>query len=193
MEPVAFIAEHKHVFVIAHVLAIVTGMGTAIVTDLLVLRFGFDKKLSRFEVSTIQFLSRVVMYALGGIILTGTLLFLSNPEGYLASVKFLTKMTIVAALTVNGWLLHRYIFPHINEPGVITNPKAKGLRRLGFALGAVSIVSWISALSLGVLLHIPVSYNEAIGVYAALIVVAILSALTFESLTLEHARKRARR
>lgn len=185
MEPIQLIADYKYAFVIIHVLAVVTGMGAAIVTDILCLRFGFDKTLSRFEVSTIRFLSRVVTVALALILLTGAMTFLSNPEGYLASVKFLTKMTVVFVLVVNGYLLHRYIFKHIGDARILTSPNARALRKLGFALGAISIVSWVSALALGILLHIPVTYDTAIAIYAGVLVVAVLISQVLEWVLLE--------
>ncbi len=185
MEAVPFIAEYKHLFVIAHVLAVVVGMGTAVVTDILCLRFGFNKKLSRFEVGTIRFLSQVVTVSLFGIVATGALVFLSDPERYLASVKFLTKMSIVGVLCVNGFLLHRYVFTHIGDKNILTSPRARTLRKIGFALGAVSLVSWVSALSLGVLLHIPVSYNTAILIYVFALALGVIASQIIESLALE--------
>lgn len=188
MEGISFIAENKHFFVIAHVLCVVLGMGSALVTDILALRFGFDKRLSKFEVNTVRFLSQVVTVALVGIVATGATIFLSNPEQYGQSVKFLTKMTIVGVLILNGYLLHKFIFSRIADPRVLTNPEARSLRRLGFALGAVSIVSWISALSLGVLLHIPVSYDMAIALYSVGLIVAVVVSQVVETILLERKR-----
>ncbi len=190
MEPVAFIANYKHFFVIAHVLFVVLGMGSALVTDILCLRFGFDKKLSRFEVSTVRFLSQVVTISLVGIVLSGATVFLSDPERYLNSVKFLTKMTIVLALCVNGVLLHRFVFRHIGDKNILTSPRARTMRKIGFALGAVSLVSWISALSLGVLLHISVSYDIAILVYLGVVLTAVALSQIVESALLEKRRPR---
>lgn len=191
MEPVSFIADYKHLFVIAHVLFVVLGMGSALVTDILCLRFGFNKKLSRFEVNTIRFLSHVVTISLIGIVLTGATVFLSDPERYLNSVKFLTKMTIVLVLCVNGWLLHRFVFTHIGDKNILTSPRSRMLRKIGFALGAVSLVSWVSALSLGVLLHISVAYDTAILLYAGVLVGAITASQIIESLLLEKGAKRS--
>lgn len=192
MEAVPFIAEQKHLFVIAHVLFVVLGMGSALVTDILCLRFGFDRKLSRFEVDTIRFLSHVVTVSLAGIVLSGATVFLSDPERYLNSVKFLTKMTIVLALCANGWLLHRYVFRHIGDTGVLTNPRHRRLRKIGFALGAVSLTSWIAALSLGVLLHISVSYDTAILAYLVIVLAAVALSQIIESALLERKRRRNR-
>lgn len=185
MEAVPFISENKHIFVIGHVLFVVLGMGSALVTDILCFRFGFNKKLSRSEVSTIRFLSGVVTISLAGIVASGATIFLSDPERYIDSVKFLTKMTIVLALCINGWLLHRFVFSHIGDKNILTSPRARALRKIGFALGAVSLVSWVSALSLGVLLHVSVSYDTAILFYGIALVVAIMISQVVESRLLE--------
>lgn len=189
MEGISFIADNKHFFVIAHVLLVVLGMGSALVTDILAFRFGFDKRLTAFEVRTVRFLSQVVTVALAGIVITGFTVFLSNPEVYGQSVKFLTKMTVVGVLVVNGYLLHRFIFPHISQPRILTSPKARGLRRLGFALGAISVVSWVSALALGILLHIPVSYDLAIAIYTTGLIIAVGLSQVIESLLLEKKKR----
>lgn len=191
MEPVPFIAEYKYVFVIIHVLAVVLGMGAALVTDILSFKFGFNKHLSKFEVATVRFLSQVVTAALVLIVLTGATTFLSNPEGYSQSVKFLTKMTVVGVLVINGYLLHRYVFTHIGDPRILTSPRARTLRKLGFALGAISVVSWVSALSLGILLHISVSYDLAIAIYGFVLIGAIVLSQVIESFLLER-KKRSR-
>jgi hypothetical protein len=167
-------AEYKQLFTIFHVAAVVVGMGAAINTDILFTFFGINKKLSRTEIGTIRFLSHVVTVALGAILLTGLLLFLSNPAGYLASAKFLTKMSIVVLLCVNGFLLHQYVFKHISDKNFLTAKREYNIRRVAFALGAVSFVSWFSAMSLGVLDKITISYPAAFSIYAILILCAVV-------------------
>jgi len=170
------------------VLSVVFGMGAALVADMLALRFGFNKRLSRFEVDTIRFLSQVVTSALALIVLTGAFLFLSNPEGYLGSAKFLTKMTVIGVLCVNGYFLHRFVFKHIGDPRILTSPRARNLRKLGFALGAVSLISWITALSLGVLSRISISYELAMVIYFAVLMFGILVSQKVETVLLEPKR-----
>ena len=62
------------------------------------------------------------------------------------SPKLLAKLSVVAALTANGWLLHRFALKSIGRPS--DNPWADA--RLAAILGAVSAVSWSYALFLGV-------------------------------------------
>jgi len=180
----------KPLLVIFHVLSVVVGMGSAIVADLICFRYGYHKVLSRQTVGTVRFLSHVVTFALLAILGTGFLLFLSDVERYSASVKFLTKMSIVGVLTINGLLLHRLIFPHLGDENVLTSKKSRGVRKLGFALGAVSVASWIGALSLATLPSIPISYALAIQVYIAILAIAVFISLILEHYLLEHHKRR---
>ena len=184
MEPVDFFVQHKTILIIGHVLSVVVGMGSALVADMLSIRFGMNKKLSTFEVSTVRFLSHVVTFALLGIVAFGLMLFFSDPEKYLSSSKFLVKMTVIGVLVINGFLLHRFVFSNIGKRGIMTLPNYKPLRRLGFVLGAVSVVSWISALILGLLSSIPFSYEIGLSIYVSIVLFASIFALIIEKLLL---------
>ena len=182
MEPIQFFVQYKVLFVIAHVLSVVIGMGGAIITDFLCVRYCMDKKLSKFEISTIKFLSHIITAALLSVVMFGFLVFLSNPSGYLASSKFLLKMTVVGVLVFNGVLLHRLVFPNIGRRSVITAQRARPFRQFALTLGAISVVSWVSALILGMLSTLPVSYVTSLTIYFSVIVAAVIAALSIEFL-----------
>lgn len=164
---ITFFSTYKQVFTIAHVLAVVLGMGGALITDMLFVNFAYNKLISREEYHVIYLVSRVVTAALLGIIITGICIFLSDPQKYLYSVKFITKMSIVAVLTVNGMALHRIVFNKLNEKGILYKAIFASRRRVAFGLGAISGISWIIALALGVLDKISLSLSQALGIYAA--------------------------
>ena len=170
-----FLLINKEYITILHVLSVVIGMGGAIITDFLFVYFALNKKLSFTEIKIIKLLSKVVLYALVAIIITGIFIFLSNPEKYLVSAKFLTKMTIVSTLTINGILLHVLVFKHLKDDGYLTKFKNRNLRRLAFGFGAISFTSWLCAMSLGVLDKIPISYTSAISIYFVIIILAIIT------------------
>jgi hypothetical protein len=165
MEPLTFFVTYKPLVTIAHVLCVVIGMGGAILTDILFAFFAFNKKLGSTEASVIKRISHIVTWALTAVILTGLCLFLSDPATYLQSTKFLTKMTVVTALCINGFLLHRYIFSHLSDPRVLSSRNSHAWRTAASLLGAISFVSWVTALSLGVMDSIPLSYLEALLLY----------------------------
>lgn len=169
----SFSAHYKDLLLVLHVLSVVVGMGGAFITDLLFIHFAFNKKFSYLEVNTVAFLSRAVTFALCCIILTGICIFASDIEKYSNSAKFLTKMTVVSVLCLNGYLLHRVVFKHLVDDGYLTKLKQRSRRKIAFALGAVSVVSWISAMSLGVLDRIPLTFDIAVMLYAAILVVSV--------------------
>ena len=182
----SFFLEQKQLFTIMHVFSVVVGMGAAFVTDILFTLFASNRTLSRFEISVIRFLSRVVMIALGFIIVTGFCIFLSDTDKYLNSAKFLTKMTVIAVLSINGALLHFYVFKHLSDKNYLTNKKSIPARKISFALGSISFVSWTTALSLGVLDKITIPYLYAVSIYLSAVICGIL----FSQIILQQFSKR---
>ncbi len=168
-----FFVEQKQVFTILHVFSVVVGMGAAFVTDILFTLFASNRTLSRFEISVIRFLSKIVTLGLGLILITGFCIFLSDTEKYLGSAKFLTKMTVIVVLSINGAFLHFYVFKHLSDKNYLTSKKSTFARKISFALGSISLVSWTIALSLGVLDKITIPYLHAVGIYLALIMCGI--------------------
>lgn len=182
----------KPVITIFHVLSVVLGMGSALVVDMICFRYGYHKVLSKQTIGTIRFLSHVVTIALLCILATGFLLFLSDVPRYSASVKFLTKMSVVGVLTINGLLLHRFIFPRLSDDNILTSKRGQTIRKIGFALGSISFVSWLCALSLGVLSAIPVSLPVALCLYVLLLACSVIVSQILEQYLLEyHARKQS--
>lgn len=171
----SFFIEQKQLLTILHVFSVVVGMGAALVTDILFTLFASNKTLSRFEISVIRFLSKVVAVALGFIIITGFCIFLSDTDKYLNSAKFLTKMTVIAVLSINGALLHFYVFRHLSDKNYLISKKKVSIRKISFALGSISFISWATALSLGVLDKITISYIHAVSIYTVLLIGGIVA------------------
>lgn len=174
---IAFCAEYKTLFVILHVFSVVIGMGAALVSDVLFNIFIKDKKLNITENGVLSTLSRIVWIALLFIVLSGAALFFSNPEVYAVSVKFLTKMSIVGVLILNGLFFHFVVhpaLPHISFTDTKGHNKYIRIRRWSFAFGAVSVSSWVLAFILGSLSKIPFSYPQALALYAIVLACGII-------------------
>ena len=160
-----------------HVLAVVVGMGSALVSDIFFNIFIKDKKIQKYENKILNRLSAIVWISLLFILLTGLMLFLSDPLGYSMSVKFLIKMTIVGLIAINGYLFMRIVHPALHKMDFSDNNihhRYVRLRKVSFALGAISLVSWLSAFILGVLGDIPFSYTESITGYLTICFAGIL-------------------
>lgn len=175
-----FFQDIKIYSTIVHVLAVVFGMGSALVSDMLFSFFSKDKKLNKTELTTLTILRSVVLYSLVIISVSGLALFLSDIEKYTHSTKFLAKMSILAILLINGYALNKFIWPHLLNRNFFTLKKERNIRRVAFACGAVSVISWLVVCTLGVLGSIPVSYGVGMLIYLGILLSGIIIALAIE-------------
>lgn len=180
MEFIAFFNDIKVFVAVLHVVSAVCAMGAAFMSDILFNFYRADRTLSRMEIGTLAVLSRVVWYGLFAVIISGGALFLSDPGHYLASAKFLAKMTIVGVLIVNGIMLDRYVWRHMLRGGFLIAKREAGARAAAFVCGVVSLVSWIFALTLGMLHGLPYAYSSIMAAYGIILAIGISIALIVE-------------
>ena len=180
METVEFFQSIKTPATVAHVIAVVFGMGGALVSDILFSFFSKDKNLNKTEIYTLTILRNVVHYSLILIVLSGLVIFLSDIEKYMDSAKFLAKMSIMLILVINGYILNKFIWPHLLNKNFFTLKKERNIRRLAFACGAVSVISWVFVCILGVLKSIPVGYEIIISAYGLIVAFGIFVSLIIE-------------
>lgn len=188
MPSTEFFLSIKTFSTVLHVLAAVCAMGAAFSADILFHFFTADRKLSQAEVRTLSILSRTVWYGLLALTVTGAGIFLSDPAGYLASAKFLAKMTVMVILVLNGVILDRYVQTRLLGKGFFTAPQQAFARRVAFICGTVSVVSWISILALGVIDGVTSSYASILTLYAGILGALILASLVVERLWFEPKR-----
>lgn len=180
MEYINFFQESKPYFVILHILGVFIGMGGALFADVAFSFFGRDKELSVKELLWFDRISKMVWFGLGIIIISGIGIFFSDPGFYLISSKFLSKMTVVLVLTINGFVLYKFVQPALVEKDFLVSIQARKIRRLAFICGSVSLVSWLSALALALQESLPFSYLEIVSVYSLVLVVGVIVSLIFE-------------
>lgn len=170
----------KTIFLIAHLFGVVFGMGAAFMTDIMFLKSVKDKILSPEELSFLSLGSKVVWAGLSIIILSGIGLFYLDPENYLNSSKFLTKMFIVLVLTINGIFFHFKHLPLLYRQALKKLPESEEFLRKSsflFVSGAISSISWISTLILGVFRGIPYEFGVLVSVYLVVILFGVVGAL----------------
>ncbi len=180
MDITEFFVSIKIPVTIFHVLSVILGMGGALISDLLFSFFSKDKKLSKTELSTLAILSSIVFYSLIFIIISGLFIFLSDIAKYLNSAKFLAKMSILAVLLVNGYVLNKSVWSHLFKKDFFISPREKNVRRFAFTCGAVSVISWLSVATLGVSNSLNMSYASIMLIYLTIIFFGILVALFVE-------------
>jgi hypothetical protein len=173
--------QSRDFFVIFHIVTILIGVVTATISDFTFFRFLKDFRVSIRESQILERLSQVIWFSVALFIVSGLGLFLPRMEEYLAQPKFLVKMIVVGVIIVNGTLLNLMVAPKLtevpfNKKIVMKGKKAEelaGVRRLAFILGPVSIISWYSALALGLFESLPFSFWEMLGAYVGLLVFGV--------------------
>ncbi|MEX2033131.1 MAG: hypothetical protein WD889_01035 [Candidatus Colwellbacteria bacterium] len=173
--------ELSNLYTIFHLLGVAFGVGGAFASDSMFLKSLKDLKISKTEMSFLQMGSVMVWLGLVILIISGALLFSLDSERYLNSAKFLAKMTIVGIILLNGLFLHVNLIPRLRrhiEGHLPSSDEFMRKRPYLFTSGAVSLVSWLSALILGALHKAPWSYGEIMGVYLLMLLIAGLVANT---------------
>ncbi|MDQ5961729.1 MAG: hypothetical protein QG669_121 [Patescibacteria group bacterium] len=176
---ISILKEYKVFVVILHAVAATVGVGGATVTDIFFFRFLSDRKISVFEADVLNILSKVIWGALGLLVVTGIGLFLSSETNLLVSSKFVTKMVGVLILIANGVALNLIVSPrlmHISfgESHRHIQGELVRLRRVAFALGAISISSWYMIFILGSVKSVPLATTTLLSLYIGMILVSVL-------------------
>jgi hypothetical protein len=172
-----------HLLSLFHVFSLIIGLGGATFSDLLLFHFLKDLKVNEKEADIMAFMGKVVFIGLGLAAVSGSLLFYSDAERYLASSKFIAKMVIFGVVTLNGVVLHRYMLPRLLHVVFSKETQSKAsltVRRRAFVFGAVSVVSWYSAFFLGFVQVTVFSVLQILMVYLLLLLGAIAGSLTVE-------------
>lgn len=172
---ISFLTEYHRFFLGAHLIGVALGLGGATITDILFFKFLKDNKISGLESGVLKTLSKVIWVALGILVLSGLALYLPYADRLNGSAKFLVKMVVVLVIIINGSLLNLFISPKIEKISSNT-----GFRRLAFASGAVSIVSWYSAFILGMMRTKIFGFSELLGIYLGLLALSVVCSQIFE-------------
>ncbi len=176
---------------IIHLFGVIIGAGGAYASDMMFFHTVRDGKMSRAELGFLKLGSKMVWGGLLVIVLSGLGLFLTKPDVYLASSKFQAKMTIVTVIILNGIIFHRSHLPLMHRHAETHFPSSDEFMRrrpLLLASGVISMVSWTSAIILGMLKHVPYSYTSIIAVYLGVVAIGILVGFFIKSRLLPHHR-----
>ena len=166
-------------------------MGGAFASDLIFFSSVKDEKVSQTELRFLNIGGKMVWAGLLLIIVSGILIFLTNPEGYLASAKFLAKMTIVAIIFLNGLVFHIIHLPRFHRHASQHFPSSdEFMRAVPYLLvgGVVSSVSWFSAFILGFWKYVPYSYLEMMSAYLLILSLGIVVVVSMKKKFIPHSR-----
>jgi len=172
---VPWLGEHKTVFVVWHLIGVSLGVGGAMISDYLFFRFLQDWKISLEESEILGMLSQVIWLALAFLVISGLALYLPQMEELNQSGKFLAKMIMVGVIIVNGAILNLVISPKLIDmfAGKGQGNRSK-TRKLAFALGAISMTSWLSVLVVATALPRSFSGPKILITYAVFLLGAVV-------------------
>lgn len=182
---VPLLVQYYPVFVILHVLGVVLGLGSVIIVDIFFYKFLEDSSVSKFEANVMHVLSQVIWCALAILVITGLCFYIANWQELNQSGRFLVKMIVVLVIITNGALLNLLVAPNLmkipfNKKDTNKVGGSHYIRKLAFALGAVSMTSWLSAFLLGMLRGFEFEFLPLLLTYIGVLVVAILSSQVME-------------
>ena len=184
---IPLLAENRGIVLLMHAAFAALGVGGATITDIFFFKFLKDFRISEWEADVLHTISQVIWFALGVLVLTGAGLYLPETQELNQSPKFLVKMLAMLVIIVNGVFLNILIAPklvkisfgekHQHETGELSR-----IRRIAFALGAISITSWYSAFILGMLRDFTFGFWQILGAYIAVVLSAIILSQIVERL-----------
>ncbi|MFT6829199.1 MAG: hypothetical protein ACJAV6_000012 [Candidatus Paceibacteria bacterium] len=169
----------KTFYLLLHLFGITLGAGGSFMSDVLFVTTTKDRILDDNELMILKKGSTVTWIGLFLLIISGSLLVSLDPQFYFSSDKFILKMIIVGIIIANGIIFHLIHTPRLKKlvgKYLSTSLEFRKYSKSMYYSGAISIVSWISALILGSLRMIPVSIPIGLVVYLVLISVAIVGA-----------------
>lgn len=181
-----FLENNRGLMLGLHLFGVALGLGGATISDILFFKFLKDLKISQEESEVLHTLSEIVWFGLGIIILSGLGVYAPMAEKYLASSKFISKMMIFLVIITNGVLLNLLVAPklvlisfgkkHHHEMGELHR-----LRKLAFALGSVSFVSWYSVFILGSIKSLPYTVSEILLSYLVILATGVIISQLLEN------------
>ncbi len=121
-----------------------------------------------------------------GIVIGGLMLLTATGLGLIilsgsVNQRFFAKMTIVLIATLNGGIMHVKLFPLLQKAAFRHQPfhingLAQKLPRIS-VFGAVSAVSWYTALVLGAWRSLALGYAQILAGYTAVLLLAMLGTM----------------
>jgi len=179
-------AEYKSLIVFFHAFAAAIGVGATSVTDILFFKFIKDFKISKGEKNIMDTMSHIIWIALAVLIITGIGLYAPQTAELAESSKFLVKVIIIGVIVFNGIILNLVVSPRLTklsfrEKKQDLSGEPRLYRKLAFATGAVSIVSWYSVFVLGSVRSIPVDFRTGLLFYLVLVALTVIGSQFYDT------------
>lgn len=172
-----FLERTREYNITIHLLGLVMGLGGTLIVDIMFTHFMRKYTITARESVVMHLISQMIIFGLILLVLSGFALLLPYFSFFTENPRFVMKMIVVFVVIINGAALNLYLTPKMKNISLLDEGKKRyeKLTRISFALGAVSIVSWLSAFFLALLktvFDMPFSY--LLTGYLVLVVIAII-------------------
>lgn len=171
-----FLAETREYHLAIHLLGLALGLGGTAIVDIMFSHFMKNYEITARDSVVMHLISQMIIFGLFLLILSGAALLLPAWNDFVENPRFIMKMIVVLVVIINGAALNLYLTPKMKKISLVDEEKHRyrSLTKISFALGAVSIVSWLSAFALAMLktlFDLPLYY--LLPGYLVLVLVAI--------------------
>lgn len=183
------------ILLIIHLFGVVLGAGGAFMSDGIFFTSLKDKMLSKDEFRILRTASNFIWGGLFLLIISGIGLFAQDVEALSSSEKFISKMTVVVIIILNGIVFHLVHLPFLKrhlDKKLASKAEPSSAKLIPFILasGVISVVSWVSAVILGSLRSFSYSYATVLSVYALIIGFGIFTTLLLFSAYIDRRNKK---
>lgn len=175
--------DNTTIYLIAHIFGAILGAGGAFLSDAMFFSSVKDGLIEKTELRFMQLGGKFVWIGIFILVVSGVFLVSTNPDYYLSSTKFLAKVSIVGLIITNGIIFHFIHLPNIKKHlGIKFKDAPLFIKSSSFLIvsGALSMVSWVFTVVLGMLKKVPYSYMQIMSVYLICIISAVTFALFFK-------------
>lgn len=191
MDFILNIINLKSLITFIHLAGLAFGIGGAWILDFFIVK-NMNRIMTKEDYSIIEFLSKFVLNGIlilwvSGIMFIGYY-YLYTPE-LLSNEKVWGKVVIVTVLTLNGAFVHKIIMPKMKRSigsTLISSLGDGGIKTMSM-IGAVSFVSWLFPMVLGVTktLNFTVSAIDIVIFYIIVLFIALAVSIMIASLLMK--------
>lgn len=191
--PLLGFIDIKTALLVGHLFGVALGAGTALFSGVIFTKIMYDGRVTKNEMQFLEVAGWMVTFGLTLLVLSGLGMFLLDQARYLASTKFMAKMTVIGILILNGITIHTTHMPALKKHLGKYLPEIGSFKKrsyLMYAGGAISMTSWATALILGAFRGVPYSYGTIMLTYVLILIGAIALSIALRGVMFAKGNKR---
>lgn len=169
-------------FITLHLIGVILGAGSALVSDALFFGVIRDRNINATELKLLSLVSHLVWIGIAVLIISGIVMLLLGSFDLLGEPSFQMKMLLVGLIVINGILFHKHHIPFLKkmvkvknlEDDISDNVSDRQHFKYMFVSGALSMISWLAVIILGSMRNIDLSFFGLLLIYLGSLGVSIL-------------------